>query len=161
MESLAAALELAREKLARGGKPHALGQGVPKPGRFHSGPIKAPVAGRTDHLPMKVRSNSYVLPADVVSALGEGNTDAGYDVVNRTFPPYKGKFADGGSVDNDQGIDIEAAGGEVVLSPEQVAGAGEGSLKNGHDTLDNFIKMIRKQTIKTLQKLPGPAKGHE
>src|ERR1700677_5287266 len=43
----------------------------------HTGPIHSMVAGRTDHLPMHVPSGSYVLPADIVSGAGEGNTMAG------------------------------------------------------------------------------------
>lgn len=48
--------------------------------RMHTGPIHASVAGRTDHLPMHVPHQSYVLPADIVSAMGEGNTLAGFKV---------------------------------------------------------------------------------
>lgn len=56
----------------------------------HGGPIHSTVAGRTDHLPMHVESGSYVLPADIVSGLGEGNTMAGFKVVNSLFrqPAY-------------------------------------------------------------------------
>lgn len=50
---------------------------VPK---LHVGPIYASVAGRTDHLPMHVPHKSYVLPADIVSAMGEGNTLSGFKV---------------------------------------------------------------------------------
>ena len=35
------------------------------------------VAGRTDRIPMQARTGSFVLPADVVSGLGQGNTGAG------------------------------------------------------------------------------------
>jgi hypothetical protein len=35
------------------------------------------VPGRTDRIPMRARTGSYVLPADVVSGLGQGNTQAG------------------------------------------------------------------------------------
>lgn len=51
--------------------------------KLHSGPIHSMVAGRTDHLPMHVPSGSYVLPADIVSAMGEGNTIAGYKIAKR------------------------------------------------------------------------------
>lgn len=44
---------------------------------LHTGPIKSPVAGRTDHIPLKVPSGSYVLPADHVSHMGQNNTEAG------------------------------------------------------------------------------------
>jgi hypothetical protein len=35
------------------------------------------IPGRTDRIPMRARSGSFVLPADVVSGLGQGNTNAG------------------------------------------------------------------------------------
>ena len=160
-QAVAIALNVARQHRALGGFNPPGHVTVPTPGgasRFHTGPIKAPVAGRTDHIPMKVRSNSYVLPADVVSALGEGNTEAGQHIVGGLFKSHPIHRADGGGVDDDDGIDIIAAGGEHVLSPEQVAYAGEGDVKNGHDVLDSWVKMIRKQNIKTLQKLPGPVR---
>lgn len=58
----------------------------------HSGPINSSVAGRTDHLPLHVDSGSYVIPADIVSAYGEGNTSAGFKVMKRLFQgvPYDG-----------------------------------------------------------------------
>ena len=39
--------------------------------------INSTVAGRTDRIPMRARTGSFVIPADVVSGLGEGNTMAG------------------------------------------------------------------------------------
>jgi hypothetical protein len=66
----------------------------------HVGPIKSHVAGRTDHLPMHVPSGSYVFPADVVSAHGEGNTAAGFKAIQRMFENlrinYGGNAYDGG-----------------------------------------------------------------
>ena len=35
----------------------------------HVGPIQSHVAGRTDHLPMHVKSGSYVIPADIISSM--------------------------------------------------------------------------------------------
>ena len=51
----------------------------------HVGPITMAVGGRTDHIPMHVLEGSYVLPADIVSGLGEGNTLAGSKVVDNMF----------------------------------------------------------------------------
>jgi hypothetical protein len=131
------------------------------------------VAGRTDHLPMHVPSGSYVIPADIVSAAGEGNTMAGFRVMRRIFGgiPYSGKEfpygqsstpyneplpgkAAGGAAT----VPIVAAGGEHVVSPEQVVKIGDGDLETGHRVLDEFVKRMRKETVKTLQKLPGPKK---
>jgi hypothetical protein len=39
--------------------------------------INSSVAGRTDRIPMRTAPGSFVLPADVVSGLGQGNTNAG------------------------------------------------------------------------------------
>lgn len=71
-QAIAAALTTARRARADGGK-------------VHSGAIKSPVAGRTDHLPMHVPSGAYVIPADIISAMGEGNTLAGFKVAKSIF----------------------------------------------------------------------------
>src|SRR5215831_16340616 len=39
--------------------------------------VQSEVPGRTDRIPMTARAGSYILPADVVSGLGQGNTAAG------------------------------------------------------------------------------------
>jgi len=62
----------------------------------HTGLINMAVGGRTDHLPMHVREGSYVLPADIVSALGEGNTMAGSKVVDHMFAGRPAHKASGG-----------------------------------------------------------------
>ena len=68
-QAVAAALRTAR---ARGGK-------------VHKGAIHSSVAGRTDHLPIHVASGSYVIPADIISAMGEGNSMAGFKVAKDIF----------------------------------------------------------------------------
>lgn len=39
--------------------------------------VQSATPGRTDRIPMRARAGSFVLPADVVSGLGQGNTLAG------------------------------------------------------------------------------------
>ena len=51
------------------------------PGGF----IDSAVAGRTDDLPMAVAADSHVIPADVVSGLGEGNSLNGAALLDRMF----------------------------------------------------------------------------
>lgn len=165
-QAIAAALSTARRpKRAEGGAV-----------KTHTGPIHSGVAGRTDHLPMHVPSGSYVLPADIVSAMGEGNTVAGFKIAkklpnlfstqNRTKgtpygekglpygapPPQK---AAGGSTSV---VPIVAAGGELVYSPEEVSMIGGGDLDAGHQILDHFVRQYRAKTVDTLKKLPGPRK---
>lgn len=57
----------------------------PAMGKVHHGPIRSAVAGRTDHLPIHVPSGAYVIPADIISGMGEGNTDAGFKVAKNIF----------------------------------------------------------------------------
>lgn len=128
-------------------------QGGPVTGFLHTeGP------GRTDNIPADVPSGSYVIPADIVSALGEGNTLAGKRVIEELFGPEGeyGKMKRGGVVRNS--VPVIMAGGEFVLSPEDVEAVGDGDLKEGHERLDAFVVNMRKKLIKTLSKLPPPAK---
>ena len=119
----------------------------------HTGPLNSPVAGRTDHLAIDVPAESFVIPADVVSSLGQGNTANGMAILSHRFgdsAPQARK--DGGAVP------IMAAGGEFVVSPEAVAREGGGDIKRGHGVLMEFVKHARAEHIKTLKKLPGPHK---
>jgi hypothetical protein len=153
----------------------------------HTGIINMAVGGRTDHLPMNVLSNSYVLPADIVSGLGEGNTLAGSKILDQMFHmgPFGTKIpagggsprfpqhqrpateqmqppkysARGGTIRKDHTpVQIIAAGGEYVVPPEVVEKLGEGDMDAGHEYLDNFVKFVRHETAKTLNKLPPPRK---
>lgn len=173
-QAIAAALKTARK--AVGGP---LGPGSAESEKLHTGPIHSPVAGRTDHLPMHVPSGSYVIPADIISAMGEGNTMAGFKLANKLFEspaswmsgapygdspaPYDAQMtpygagmpgkAGGGAA---SGVPIVAAGGEYVISPEAVAHIGEGDLETGHRHLDDFVKKYRAKTVNLLKNLPGP-----
>jgi len=153
----------------------------------HSGIINMAVGGRTDHIPMNVLEGSYVLPADIVSGLGEGNTLAGSKILDNMFhsSPYATKTPDfraspkfpsapsmGGTTTNtparatggrsmssgSKPVPIIAAGGEYVVHPETVTQLGKGDMNAGHEYLDNFVKYVRAHTAKTLQNLPGPRK---
>lgn len=166
------ASERAAVNIARAGKAHG-GGFKPKKMKLHVGPIHSAVAGRTDHLPMHVPSGSYVIPADVVSGHGEGNTIAGFKVMRRTFGgtpygggatpygqsggPYGEKLSAGGDTGGeDEGVPIVAAGGEYVVSPQEVARVGDGDLETGHRVLDDFVKQSRAGIVKTMSNLPGP-----
>ena len=119
---------------------------------IHAGPLHSTVPGRTDHLPITVAAGSFVLPADIVSSLGEGNTNAGMEAVSEMFPLPPVRRADGGRVP------IAAAGGEYVIAPETVAALGNGDMETGHELLDQFVRRTRAQNIQRLRALPGPEK---
>lgn len=179
-QAIAAALNTARKTKAEGGHlsmPHVHIPHVKKPKRFkapqmHTGAIHSAVAGRTDHLPMHVPSGAYVIPADIVSGMGEGNTVAGFKVAKSIFSshfygsgtPYGQSGlpygmpapdkADGGAAT----VPIVAAGGEYVIAPHDVAVIGHGDIDHGHKILDSFVNQFRAKTVKTLKALPGPRK---
>src|SRR6185437_4786256 len=73
-------------KLADGGPPsipywvrQAERTAVQKP----TGLLMSDIGGRTDHIASNPAANSYVIPADVVSGLGEGNSLAGAKVLTQ------------------------------------------------------------------------------
>jgi hypothetical protein len=121
------------------------------------GSLLSDVPGRTDEIPTEVASGSYVVPADIVSALGEGNTIAGTRVLEQMFSGRK--FAIGGQVPGfSEPVPVIVAGGEYIIRPEAVLEIGGGDMDLGHRMLDKWVKKTRNELIKTLQKLPGPAK---
>ena len=120
---------------------------------LHTGPIKSHVKGRTDHIAMTVPSGAYVVPADVISGMGQGNSDAGHLALAQRFGLTPGRYARGG------GIKIMAAGGEHVIGPDDVRRIGGGNLDRGHEKLDKFVVEERKKLVNTLRKLPGPKKS--
>ena len=134
-QAVAVAMETARKARKRGGK-------------VHVGPIIGDTGGRADKVAMDVPDGSYIVPADVVSGLGQGNTGAGLKTINKMFPVRKAK---GGAVS------IMAAHGETVISPEQLKERFGDDLDHAHAIMDHWVKQERQNIIKTMQELPGPA----
>jgi hypothetical protein len=147
------------------------------------GLLKSEVPGRTDHINTNVPQGAYIIPADVVSGIGQGNTDAGGAILGKlmTRGPYnmnlqrskagsragprhsskgfipKMPFAAGGMARQPgKPTPIAAAGGEFVVDPAHVRNLGHGDLDLGHNILDKFIELMREKHIATLKKLPPP-----
>ena len=153
-QAVAAALHKARMKHAYGG---ATKENSSKPNRTHTGPILSAVAGRTDHLNMSVPNNAYVIPADIVSGIGQGNTMAGFTVLNKVFKLEE--QPEDSKNDNDPNqVGIVAAGGEYVIPPEEVLSIGGGDYKRGHRLIDGTILKLRRMITTQIKKLPPPKK---
>jgi hypothetical protein len=138
-------------------------KGYPPPGYNESWPSEAglldsDVPGRTDQIPLSVRTDSYVVPADVVSGLGQGNTSAGAVLLDQIFGDHhKSHMASGGSVPQKRdGVDIVVAGGEYIVHPEVVRSIGGGDPALGHQILDKMVRRVRKDVARRIMKLPGP-----
>lgn len=149
------------------------------------GMLNSPIPGRTDKIPVNVPAGAYVLPADIPSALGQGNTMAGSEILKKMFSsgpygmaPMKGRGrpapmrwmqppknmprpkADGGpthvsGLDDDR-VPIIAAGGEFIVHPDVVLAVGGGDMTKGHNILDRFVLDVRRKHINTLKKLKPP-----
>lgn len=151
----------------QGSAPDTLG-GPPAPEYVatDSGLLHSTVAGRTDHLKVKTPSGAYVIPADVVSGIGEGNTLAGARILQAMFShggPYggavpPGQRARGGATESAPAVPFLGAGGEYIVAPQHVKEVGGGDLNKGHRILDAWVVRERKAIAKTMLKLPGPVK---
>ncbi len=121
------------------------------------GGVVGHTGGRTDAKPVSVPSGSFVIPADCVGSLGEGNSLAGIKKLEQMFgKPDSAKYAAGGGA---SAVPIKISDGEFVLSPDQVAQLGGGSQDQGHRILDKLVMKLRQDHIKTLKSLPGPAQS--
>lgn len=148
--------------------------------QLHIGPVLSNVPGRTDNHRVKVPSGSYVLPAQHIASMGQGNSVAGLDLAHSMFsgpygasagkighgagaprPPRMMKgLADGGAPEPDYGqpVDVDISGGEYVIPPGAIIHR-FGNLDDGHKALDKWVMETRKKEIATQKKLPPPAKA--
>lgn len=152
------------------------------------GPILSNVPGRTDAHAGKVTPGSYVVPADIVSGRGQGNTLAGANVLQRLFKmgPYGSApasiktgshsfgqgfgvrapkavaHADGGATEGadsaEEHVPVNLAGGELIIPPENLTDVVHPNLKHAHAIMDQWVLDERKNLRKTLANLPGPVK---
>ncbi len=172
---------------AFGGSPLGMSMGMADPWwtrreATDTGLLHSQVPGRTDHIATNAPVDSYVIPADVVSGLGEGNTLAGARVLTEALntgphgipqgrtgphrdniprpPPldWGAGQASGGRTDH---VPIAAAGGEFIVPPEAVKRLGGGDAKRGHRLLDEFVVQARHRIIAEMRRLKGPVKPGE
>jgi hypothetical protein len=130
-----------RSRYARGGRVKSAARRA----RAVVGAVKGKTGGRSDKLPVDVPAGSYVIPADVVAALGEGNTEAGMQALDAKLG--RPRRAGGG-----RAVPILISHGEYVVSPELVERIG------GADVLDQFVVRARNAYADQLKGLPGPNK---
>jgi hypothetical protein len=204
-QAIAAALSTARRSRQKRDAGGPLGRALPlvgAPGQgagehVYAGPLHSHVPGRTDKINLNVTPGSYVVPADVVSMIGEGNTLAGSAVLSSHFgsksltgsiptpegrpgveqrrmertemmphaPPHMGAsghmsmpqsgMADGGEPQGQDAIPVVVAGGEHILTPEEITSK-FGSLDHGHKSLDAMVLEMRRREMKRLATAPPP-----
>lgn len=155
--SIDTALRIAR---ACGGgverKKYAKGGGI-------SGPLEGITGGRSDRIEVPVMSGAHIIPADIVSAIGEGNSARGHDLLSKTFAksietrkPLKPKGGKSAKMKDGGTVGIRVSDGEFIVSPEDVAKVGNGDTELGHELLNQFIVDARQRTIAALRKIGNP-----
>ena len=145
-----------------------------------TGYLHGATPGRADQIATTAPAGSYVIPADVVAGIGEGNNLAGARFIqdamatgpwgtpvphlagrpNLPHPPPRVEVAKGGGIGNAAPTprDVLLSHGEYVLTPEEVTAFGGGDHDHGVSALDKWVVAERAKQIKDLKKLPGPVK---
>jgi hypothetical protein len=141
---------IGRGNFANGGRAKRVGRALRRAAGVTVGPVEGRTGGREDALQVSVPAGSYVIPADVVAALGEGNTAAGMAKLQKQFPARAVRRANGGAVP------IHISDGEFVVPPDAIAALGGGDPAYGHDILDRFVLTTRADYANHLNNLPGP-----
>lgn len=122
LSDIETALELARHG-SKASLSHSIPiKAIPESGLdFHGGLIDAPIHGRTDKIRLNIPSGSYVLPADIVSAVGQGNTMAGAHAIKEIAndAPYHADSAPYGAsaLPITHGAGVKGAGGPPAPPP--------------------------------------------
>ena len=121
-----------------------------------SGLIHGATGGRADAIPTFLPRGGYVIPADVVSGLGQGNTAAGgvhfktmIGTAHAGFPAAK--FASGGVVP------ARVSAGEYFVHPRHVVAIGKGDIEHGHRILGHIVAAVRSKVAQHAVNAPPPA----
>ena len=121
-------------------------------GKVVVGAVDGTTPGRADELERDVPSGSFVIPADIVAYLGEGNSRAGHVKLDQAFGSSKARASGGPAVP------ILISDGEYVVDPETVVRLGQGNADQGHAILEKLVLKLRKDHIQHLSKLPRPSR---
>lgn len=137
------------------------GHGVRRPyahgGLTRAGLIQGPGGGQDDRVPMTVPADSYVIPADVVSGLGDGNPAEGAARLHRAVG---GRAPAMGGLSR-PGVPVAVSPAEQVIPPDRVAALGDGNVDRGEKMLDGYVRNVRKHKTSKGGKHPPKARPAE
>lgn len=144
--------------------------------------------GTADAIKTTAPGGSYVIPAEVIAGLGDGNSLAGARVMDailgsgphgtpmprssgvsrsvRPPPPFREEAAKGGAISifpkresgGATGTKVALSDGEYVVHPKHVKRIGGGDIKRGHRILDAWVMAQHKKHLDKLKKYEGPVK---
>ena len=107
------------------------------------GPVPGATPGRADLVNATVPAGTYILPADVVSGMGQGNSAAGIQALHALFAQLPKSPAP------TQDAKVRLSGGEFAVTPEML-------MQLGSAQLDNLVKSVRQQSAQAVASMPPP-----
>lgn len=100
-------------------------------------------AGQADNLKKKLPVNGYIIPADVVAMVGEGNSNAGQDILKKMEARLKSKYNGMRVKKKLATVKGNTSDGEHQHSPLYVTLLGQGNNDMGAQKLDKAIEAYR------------------
>src|SRR6266478_2278705 len=158
-QAVAAAMRNAREygaHMASGGFTPPMGERFAARQQFREGFLHSSVPGQGNSL-SGANIVSKMFKSGPYGSAPTALRGTGVKMPHLNLTPKAPKIARGGQAGHGKPIPIIAAGGEIVLSPEQIIKR-FGSLEKGHKALDHWVNTTRKKHIKTLRGLKPPKK---
>lgn len=111
--------------------------------------------GQSDDIPALLHDGDYVMDAETVSALGDGSSKAGREVLDGFRNQIPHSKAVGGRV-----VPAQIADGEYVFPAAFVTALGGGDNKRGASILDGLRKKLREhKRAAPVNKIPPKAKS--
>lgn len=153
----------------------ALLSGIARAAPIGSAPAAAPAAmasggavrgiggGQEDNQLRKSKVGNFIIPADVVSHLGDGNTDEGHRRIQRAEAHIRYAcggsigYANGGQIADPQAVPVALSPGEHEVPADVVSMLGKGSNRAGANQLHAMINHVRAHKAK--KGLPPKAKS--
>jgi len=106
--------------------------------------VGGPGDGQDDLIPAQLTDGDFIFPADVVSALGSGSTDAGVQKLDQLVDEYGGAEMVDAEFEDEGSINALLSNGEYRIPRAVVAAIGGGSVDAGAKKLDSMMKNIRR-----------------
>jgi len=111
--------------------------------------------GQSDDIPALLHDGDYVMDAETVSALGDGSSKAGREVLDGFRSQVPHSKATGGRV-----VPAQIADGEYVFPASFVTALGGGDNKRGAEILDGLREKLREHKRQApISKIPPKAKA--
>jgi hypothetical protein len=115
--------------------------------------LKGDESGQADNIYVKVPEHTFIIDAQTVSLIGDGNSENGalklQEMIDQIPSVKVEKFPD---------VDCALAAGEFAITPEKVAGYGNGDIRKGIEILKSFVKEIKKYKKLEVKTIPKPTK---